>query len=287
MTAVPQPAAALQCRAVPNPSLRSRFVVLALLVGLLAAACGGGGDDDESATTDTAASDRLTIWAPNDLQKPLDSAVASYRKRQPDVTVDVLYGNARELNDRLLVGERPDLYLGTAVEVQTLGDEGTLPEERVDFGEDTVVMIVTPGNPKQITELSVFGADPTTTSSLCPPQAGCGRGGRAVLANARITALPDSIEPDPATMLERVSAGSVDTGLLYRTQAVRARIKERISYVAIPTTAQVNIPYQFAVVRSGGAVDGFVQFLEEWPGIDRILARSGLAPLEGDPQPST
>ena len=64
---------------------------------------------------------------------------------------------AATLNDRLIQGETPDLYIGTAIEVQQAAQDGTLPDEQVDFGEDTVVMIVPPGNPAGVATLDVFG----------------------------------------------------------------------------------------------------------------------------------
>lgn len=252
-------------------------------LALLAVACGGGGGGDE-ATPETSGPDSFTIWAPEGLQGPVDAVVQKFKKRNPDITVDAVYAAGPELNDRLLQGERPDLYVGSGKDVETLADDGTLPGDFVDFGEDTVVFLVPPGNPKNVTSLDAFGLDPTTTSALCDATTPCGRGGRAVLVNANITAAPDVTAPTPQALIEQVSKGAVDAGLAYRTQAVRARQKDLVQYAAIPTTVQVDVPYRIAVVRPGEAVDAFTTFVDNAEINQKILAQFGLAPLEGDPQ---
>jgi molybdate transport system substrate-binding protein len=260
--------------------------VLATLIAivLVALACGGGGGDDESAPPETSGDNEFTIWAPTSVQKPLDTIIQRFKNYQPDIQIDATYGSGAELNDRLLQGEKPDVYVGTAVEVQTLADEGTLPGDTVDFGADDIVMIVPPGNPKAISDLSVFGLDPLTTSGLCEQTTACGRGGRAVLANAGVSALPDVNDPAPKTLLSRVADGALDVALLYRTQAVRHRQKGLVDYVAIPTNQRNSVGYQIAMARPGEAVDKFTRYVETGGNTQKILAQAGLAPLEGDPQ---
>jgi molybdate transport system substrate-binding protein len=280
---------AVQSRPVPAKKSHSRLPrigVLATLLTLvlLAIACGGGGGGDDGNTQETSAPDRFSIWAPEGLKGPVEAVVQKFKKRNPDITVDEVYEGGPELNDRLLQGERPDMYVGSAREIETLADEGTLPADYVEFGEDTVVFLVPPGNPKNIASLDVFALDPTTTSALCDAATPCGRGGRAVLVNANITAAPDVTVPSPQVLIEQVSKGEVDAGLAYRTQAVRARQKDLVQYAPIPTTVQVDVPYRIAIVRPGEAVDAFATFVRNAEINQKILGQYGLAPLEGDPQ---
>jgi molybdate transport system substrate-binding protein len=271
-----------------SPKHRSLRVPALALFGaliLLAAACGGGGDSKDSAKTRTTGDPHnITIWSSPGLQTPLDAVVQRYKRLDPDVNIDVLYAAGPELNDRLLQGDQPDLYLSTAVEVNQLAQDKTVPDEQVDFGQDTVMLIVPPGNPGNIADVAVFGLDPLTRTALCDQKTPCGRGGRAVLINARVTASPDVTVPDPKALLQLIAAAGADAGLVYRTDAVKARQRGLVSYVGIPTKTQVNVPYQFAVIRHGEAADGFLHYVETSSGVPKILAQAGLAPLAGDPQ---
>ena len=147
---------------------------------------------------------------------------------------------------------------------------------------DPIVFIVKQGNPKNITQLDVFGLDPLTNSSLCDKKSGCGQAGRAVLAKAHVTASPDKNEPDPRSMTVDVANGTVDAGLLYRSQAVSAHKNGYVDYVKIPTPSSIESQYQIAIIRHGDAVDTFIDFIKTSPGVPMILAQSGLAPLPAD-----
>ena len=90
---------ALESPPVPNARWirRSAFVAAAALV--LASGCSRGGSKNESATKDTSAPKSFTIWAPDRMKKPLDSAVQYFKTLQPDIEISVVYGG-EELNDR-------------------------------------------------------------------------------------------------------------------------------------------------------------------------------------------
>jgi molybdate transport system substrate-binding protein len=258
-----------------------RWSALVLVTVALASGCSRGGSKSDSATKDTSPPNSFTIWAPDRMKKPLDSSVEYFKTLHPGIDISVVYGG-EELNDRLLQGDKPDLLVDTAVQVDLLALDKTIPNEHVDFGRDPVVFIVQHGNPKKIQDLNVFGLDPLTTSALCDKKAGCGQAGRAVLAKARVTAQPDKTEPDPKSLAVDVANGTVDAGLLYRSQAVSAHKNGYIDYLKIPTPSSIESQYQIAIIRHGEAVDAFIDFIKTSPGVPMILAQSGLGPLPAD-----
>jgi molybdate transport system substrate-binding protein len=270
-----------------------RFLVALLLVALTFAgvACSGsdgGGNNDDATPSDgsapqTGADDSFTIWAPSTLQKPVDTIVAKFEKRREDIDIEVIYGSGDELTDRLLVGERPDLFVGTAKELSRLADEGTIPEEHVALGSDLLQIIVAPGNPKNITDVAVFGLDPFTTSGLCDAGASCGRAARQLLTQSGVSAAPDTVEPRPPALIDKVAGGQVDAGIIYRSQAVKAVSAGEIAIVTIPTAGNVQVDYWFAIIERGGAVDAFVKFLDNTDSTLRALQQAGLAPADGSP----
>jgi molybdate transport system substrate-binding protein len=248
-------------------------------VALLAVACGGGGDDDEAETPDTSPPDRFVIWAPEDIGSEVEDIVNLFRQRKPEIDVEVVIEPALDLNDRLLLGERPDAYVGTARRVNTLIDEGSLPDNAVDLGSDVMQIVVAPGNPKAIVDLEVFGIDPATISGVCSQDTTCGKGARNVLSNARIAATPDSTEPDAKALRERVANGRIDAGLLFRTQTARAVRKGEVSTVDIPTAVGIETVYRLVVVRPGEATDAFVRYLGRSSSVKKVLQNTGLAPV--------
>jgi hypothetical protein len=119
---------------------------------------------------------------------------------------------------------------------------------------------------------------------LCAPDTACGRAARATLANARVPATPDSVQPDHKTILRMIENGSVDASLLYRSETVRPRQQGRVQIVNLPSTVGTEVGYQFAVVRPGPAVDEFLALAGDTERNWKIMALAGLGPLAEDPQ---
>lgn len=263
--------------------LRRKSAIAALAaMALLGAACGGNGDD--SADEPVGDPNHFTIWAPTQLERPVEGLIARFEKRNPDITIEAVYAPGSELNDRLLVGERPDLYVGTALNLQDNADGGIEFNRTVLLGADPLELIVPTGNPRQVADLSVFGPDPTSESGLCPQEVGCGRAARELLERARITPEPDSLAPS-AQLVQAAATQLLDAALVYRSQAAKARAAGTIEYVPLPSTQQIGVEHRIGVLVPGEAADRFLADLEaQPPSIQRILARVGLASLEESPQ---
>jgi molybdate transport system substrate-binding protein len=249
-----------------------------MLLVVVAAACGGD-SGDEAEEQDQGSADALTIWAPKQIQTPVDVIVRLFQAKNPDIQVEVVYEQAEELNDRLLLGQRPDLYLGSARQINELVDAKTLPENITELGADAMQMVVAPGNPKGISELSVFGADPTTVSGLCDTETACGRSSRTVLNKAKVEPAPDVLTPNAGDLLNRIEAGTVDVGLLLRSLTAKAERTGRVSTVPLPTTATTETAFRIVEVRSGDASDQFLEYVQNADQVQKALQNAGLAPL--------
>jgi molybdate transport system substrate-binding protein len=255
-------------------------VLPALLLAIVAVSCGGGGDDNAD-EVEQGAPNRMVVWAVDDFQKPLNGIVEHFQTDHPDIEVEVEYGKGADLRDRLLLGERPDLYLNSELQLAKLKQDGFLAgAERSDFGANTLELVVAAGNPKGVSDLSVFGAGPLT-SGLCSNDLACGRSAQAVLKRALVTPAPD-VTATPKELLGAVVNGSVDATMLFRTQTVRARRDGTVQYVPLPENQQVTVPYKFEIVRRGDAVNTFLDYIKSSDTLRKLLMQSGFAPLEGD-----
>jgi molybdate transport system substrate-binding protein len=258
-------------------------VVLALTLVLTACGGGGGGDDEESAPPETSGAEAFTIWAPDHMKKQVDQVVKFFHSRIPAVQVNVVYDTAANFGDRLLTGEKPDVYLATARQLETFKAEGSLEGDTVDFGTDLMQVIVQPGNPKGIA-LDAFDYDPTSKVGLCETETQCGRSARAVIANMRMPAVPDTNEPDAATLIRKVAEGQLDAGIVYRSEAAKAVREGRVEVVEIPSLANVETDLQFLVIRPGSAVDQFTRYLARSGKVKTALQDAGLTETPAAPQ---
>jgi ABC-type molybdate transport system substrate-binding protein len=263
--------------------LRTALVVL-LAVTLTATACGDGGGNDEAESAPPVGSpSKFTIWAPTNVQKAVESAVARFKNKNPGIEVEMVFAPGQDLEDRLIVGEHPDLYLTTARNLEELSAD-TEFVARTKFGVDRLELVVAPGNPKSITNLSVFDSNPLTTSGLCPREEACGRSARVLLDDQQIVPKPDVTLPN-VQLVQGVAGGTIDATLVFRSQAVKARRNGAVEYVPLPSTQRIDLEYQIGTIVPGEAADKFLaDFAEEHPSVLKILSVSGFAPLEGDEQ---
>jgi molybdate transport system substrate-binding protein len=258
--------------------IRSCVAALAMLLVVVAAACSDDGGDDDGASQEEGSATSLVIWAPNQIKSVTDNAIRVFQQKHPDVEIQVVNESAAELKDRLLLGERPDLIFGSARQLNELIDTGRLPENFEEFGADVMQIVVAPGNPKGIREVSVFGNDPTTTSGLCDANSSCGKAARTVLDKANIEPLPDVSAPTASALLDQIETGAVDAGLLFRSQTAKAEKQGQVSTVPLPETSTSEVQYRIVEVRSGDASKAFLTLMKEGAQVKNALRNAGLAP---------
>lgn len=249
-----------------------------MLLVVAASACGDDGGDKADTSQEQGSATSLVIWAPTQIKRVTDNVIRVFQQQNPDVEVQVVNEPAADLKDRLLLGERPDLIFGTARQLNELTDTGRLPEDTTEFGEDVVQLVVAPGNPKGISELSVFGDDPTTTSGLCDADSSCGKAARTILEKARIQPLPDVTAPNASTLLDQIESGAVDVGLLWRSQTAKAEKQGRVSTVSLPERSTSVVPFRIVQVRAGDASQAFLTLVKEGRQVKTALRNAGLAP---------
>ena len=77
------------------------------------------------------------------------------------------------------------------------------------------------GNPGKITGLSDF-ADAAKTIVVCDKEVPCGAAAQQVFTLGKVSAKPDSYEPDVTAVLTKVRTGEADAGLVYVTDVAAA-----------------------------------------------------------------
>ena len=105
--------------------------------------------------------------------------------------------------------------------MQTAQQAGRIQGEPITYATNKLQIAVQPGNPKQVTGLpSLVG--PQVTESVCAPAVPCGAATEAAERAAGVTLDPVSEEQDVRSVLQRVTTGNVDAGLVYVTDVQSA-----------------------------------------------------------------
>jgi len=230
-------------------------VALAICVAATLTGCGAGGGAGASASPTPhadAAPATVTVFAAASLTEAFDTLAERFEAEHPNVDVVLNYGGSAALAQQIVEGAPVDVFASAAEPpMQTLIDAG-LTGDAVVFATNTLQLVVPAGNPAGVTGLDAI-ADPDLRIALCDATVPCGAASEKLLAQADVTAAPDTLESDVKAVLTKVALGEVDAALVYRTD-VRAAGDE-VEGIEVPGAASVVNRYPIAALADAADAD--------------------------------
>ncbi|MFN8052500.1 MAG: molybdate ABC transporter substrate-binding protein [Acidimicrobiales bacterium] len=166
----------------------------------------------------------------------------------PGVTINLNFGGSQVLVGQVEQGAPVDV-IATADEasMRKLSTENLLASDAFLFAHNKLTMLVGKGNPKNIRSLSDLGR-PDVSVALCALAVPCGKYGAQILANAKVTVTPKSLEDNVKGVVFKVAVGEVDAGITYVTDALAAASSTDL--VRIADENNVITAYPIAVPRT-------------------------------------
>lgn len=240
----------------------------------------------------------LKVLAAGSLRAALTDAAAAFESASPGRRVELGFGASGLLKDRLLGGERADLFASANMEhPQALAAAGKAAPPQA-FARNTLCALGAAGFQATPQTLVDRLLEPTVRVGTSTPQADpagdyafamfariekSGRpGARKLLSDKalQLTGGPASPPPpkDRNVYGALLAAGAADVFITYCTNAVIAMREEpSLKRIEIPETVNVSASYGVTVLDgAGAAAQPFVQFLLSPTG-QAVLARHGFA----------
>lgn len=222
--------------------------------------------------------DDVVVFAASSLTDVMGELTAAYSAQRPGTRFTLNSGSSAQLVQQINSGEPADILI-TADEqaVGSLADRELFEPETRILATNALVLALAPGNPAGIAALQDLEAG--TAVALCAAGVPCGRSARAVLASAGIELAAVTEEDNVRAVLTKVSAGQVDAGFVYRTDALAAA-GQGVTALELPGTAPNRYPLLTA--RDAGApARGFAAWLEGAEAAE-ILRGAGFGGAGGD-----
>lgn len=248
------------------------------LIGLAAAltfgvaACGGSGSEQQAPPPRT-----LTVSAAASLTDVYGQLTTEFEQANPGTEVRLNFGGSDTLAQQIVQGAPADvLATASARTMQTAQQAGRIQGQPVTYAANQLQIAVRPGNPKQITGLpSLVG--PQVTESVCAPAVPCGAATEAAERAAGVVLDPVSEEQDVRSVLQRVTTGNVDAGLVYVTDVRSA--DGQVQGIDFPQATAQGAAQSYligAVTGSQNAdlADSWIRFVTGPQG-DAALTRAG------------
>jgi molybdate transport system substrate-binding protein len=243
-------------------------VAWVVVLSVLGASCG---DDDDSASAGLAVSGDVTVFAAASLTESFAEVAAAFTTEHPDANVTFNFASSSDLVMQINEGAPADVYASADLSnMQKLTDAGNNAGDPVVFATNSLAIIVGSGNPKAITGVSDL-ANPDLIVVTCAPEVPVGKYTLDVLATARVTVTPKSYEENVKGVVNKVTLGEADAGIVYRTDVAAAG--DQTEGVEIPADLNVIAEYPLVVTKEAPHAPAGRAF------VDFVLSERGRAIL--------
>lgn len=180
-------------------------------LALLTAGCdseGGSGDEE------------LIVFAAASLTEPFRALADRFEEERPGVEVTTSFDSSATLAAQVIAGAPADVVATADREpMRILEQEGLLSDDPVVFARNEIALVVPPGNPGGVEDISDLQ---DVDYVVCVRSAPCGALALDALAEAGVTRPPSSLEVDVKAVLNKVVLDEADAGIVYASDVVAA-----------------------------------------------------------------
>jgi molybdate transport system substrate-binding protein len=247
-----------------------------VVLGILAASCG---DDDDADATGPAESGDVTVFAAASLTESFTEIGDAFMMEHPDTNVTLNFASSPDLVMQIDEGAPADVYASADhSNMNKLTDAGNNAGDPVVFATNSLEIIVGAGNPEAITGVADL-ANPDLIVVTCAPEVPIGKYSAEVFTKAGLTVTPKSYEENVKGVVNKVTLGEADAGIVYRTDVVAAG--DQAEGVEIPADLNVIAEYPLVVTKeapNAGAGRAFVDFVLSEQGRSILAGHGFTAP---------
>lgn len=230
-----------------------RAVAVLVLIGGVSAlsACGSGSEKSGPV---------INVYAAASLKGAFTALAERYQKDNPGADVQFNFAGSSSLVEQLTQGAKADVFASADANNMTKAAKaGLLAHTPANFASNTLVIITRPGNPKQLINFGDL-ARPGVSVVVCAAQVPCGTATRKVEKVAGVELKPVSEETSVTDVLNKVTSGQADAGVVYETDAKAAG--DKVTKIDFPQAASAVNVYPIAVLKSAADAAAAQRFVD-------------------------
>lgn len=245
------------------------LLAVVVCVAVAAGTTGCSGDEPDAKV--------LRVYAAASLKQAFTEIGATFEEKNPGVTVEFNFAGSSDLVTQLQQGAPADIFASADTKnIDKATNDKLVAGEPTLFASNTLQIAVPPRNPRKINSLADL-TKPGLKVVICAPQVPCGSATKTVEKAANVTLKPASEESSVTDVLNKVTAGEADAGLIYRTDVAGADGK--VDGVDFPQSSEAVNKYPIAALNSSKQADLAKQFIALVTGTagQKVLADAGFA----------
>jgi molybdate transport system substrate-binding protein len=256
--------------------MRLSRVLVGLAMMLLAGtvACGS---KSPSSSQSSPTSGTIVVFAAASLKPSFTKISQQFKTDNPSSDVNFEFMGSSELATQLSQGATADVFASAdTAQMDTVAKAGLVAGNPTNFASNTLVIVTAPGNPKQLGSFADLNK-PGLNVVICQKPVPCGSATQRIEDSTGVRLHPVSEELSVTDVLNKVTTGQADAGLVYVTDAISA--KDKVTTVKFPEAAGAVNVYPIAVLKKApqpALAQKFVAMVTGDAG-QNILAQSGFA----------
>jgi len=257
-----------------------RRVVLALasvVPVVIASGCGSSAGPADSSSSTAATTGKVVVFAAASLKKTFTEIGEQFTTDNPGASVEFNFAGSSDLVTQLTQGAAADVFASADTKnMDRAAQAGLLAGDPVKFASNTLVIAVAPGNPKKIASFADL-TQPGLNVVACAPQVPCGSATQKIEQATAVELNPVSEESSVIDVLNKLTTGHADAGLVYVTDAMGAG--DKVTAVPFPEAAGAVNTYPIAVLKEATSSDLAHKFVSLVTGESgqKILNAAGFA----------
>ncbi len=255
--------------------MKKLFAVAATSLLLATTAACGSGDTAEDSTDAAPEETTLTVFAAASLTDTFTEIASQFEAANPGVTVKLNFAGSSDLVAQIQQGAPADVFASAdTTNMDKATGDGLVEGTPADFATNVLQIATPPGNPAGIESLEDL-TDSDVNVVVCAPEVPCGSAAVGVEEAAGIDIEPVSEEQSVTDVLNKVTSGEADAGLVYVTDVTGAG--DAVEGIEFPEASEVVNTYPIAAL-SGSAdpdlAEAFAAFVTGTDG-QKVLADAG------------
>ena len=257
-----------------NFRLPALFCVLSLA---LISGCGASNQAPASSSTTASAGAKIIVAAAASLKKSFTDIGEQFKTENPGASVEFSFAGSSDLVTQLTQGAPADVFASADTKnMDKAAQAGLLAGDPVNFASNTLTIAVAPANPKKIASFKDL-TQPGLNVVVCAPQVPCGSATQKVEKATGVKLNPVSEESSVSDVLNKVTTGQADAGLVYVTDAIGAG--DKVASVALPEAAGAVNTYPIAVLKESKNPQLARKFVDLVTGASgqKVLSAAGFA----------
>jgi molybdate transport system substrate-binding protein len=234
--------------------LVSRMAAVAAVLSLAVAGCSSSNESSSPTSTSAAGSStsstgggKLLVFAAASLKKSFTEIGEQFKTDNPGSDVEFNFAGSSDLVTQLTQGAPGDVFASADTKnMDKAAQADLLAGDPVNFASNTLTIVTGPGNPKKVASFKDL-AQPGLAVVVCAPQVPCGSATEKVEQATGVKLNPVSEESQVTDVLNKVTTGEADAGVVYVTDAQGAG--DKVTAVTFPESAEAVNTYPIAVLK--------------------------------------